>query len=248
MRIRADLHIHSALSPCASLEMSPAAIVDRARAAGLDLIAVTDHNSVENGFAARALGEKAGIAVLLGMEAQTREDVHVLCLFDDHRQAERFHERVYARLPDQDNDPDFFGDQVVVDEEDNIVRHETKLLLNALDLSLTELLELVSGHGGLAVPAHVESPPYGLLVNLGLVPAELHAAPLEVGRGSPLALALGHYPDLAGHPLLRNSDAHFLRDIGAARTVFSAASARTADLLAAARARSFVTLPAEPHG
>ncbi len=248
MRIRADLHIHSALSPCAALEMSPAAIVARAREAGLDLIAVTDHNSVENGFAARALGEKAGVAVLLGMEAQTREDVHVLCLFDDRRQAERFHERVYDRLPDQANDPDFFGDQVVVDEEDNIVRHETKLLLNALDLSLPELLELVSGHGGLAVPAHVESPPYGLLVNLGLVPAELRAAPLEVGRGSPLALALEHHPGLAGHALLRNSDAHFLRDIGAARTVFQAASARTADLLAAARARSFFTLPAEPHG
>lgn len=248
MRIRADLHIHSALSPCAALEMSPAAIVARARAVGLDLIAVTDHNSVENGFAAQALGEKAGLAVLLGMEAQTREEVHVLCLFDDRRQAERFHERAYALLPDTANNPDFFGDQVVVDEEDNIVRHEEKLLLNALDISVPELLELVRGHGGLAVPAHVESPPYGLLVNLGLVPAELRGAPLEIASASPRALVLSRHPELAGHPLLRNSDAHYLRDIGRARTVFDAPAPRPADLLAAARSGAFVTQPEEAHG
>lgn len=248
MKIRADLHIHSALSPCAALEMSPAAIVARARAVGLDLIAVTDHNSVENGFAARALGEKAGLAVLLGMEAQTREEVHVLCLFDDRRQAGRFHERVYALLPDTANNPDFFGDQVVVDEEDNIVRHEPKLLLNALDISIAELLELVLVHGGLAVPAHVELPPYGLLVNLGLVPAELRGAPLEIARESPRELVLRRHPELAGHPLLRNSDAHYLRDIGRARTVFDAPAPRPADLLAAARSGAFVTLADEPHG
>ena len=136
MTIATDLHIHSTLSPCASLEMSPAAIVRRARELALDVIAVTDHNSVENGFTAARLGEKIGLKVLFGMEAQTREDVHVLCLFEDRRQAERFNERVYALLPDVDNNPDLFGDQVVVDEQDNIVRQEEKLLLNALDISV----------------------------------------------------------------------------------------------------------------
>ena len=248
MRIAADLHVHSTLSPCASLEMSPAAIVRRARELGLDLIAVTDHNSVENGFTAARLGEAAGVRVLFGMEAQSREDVHVLCLFDDRRQAERFNERVYGLLPDVRNNADFFGDQVVVDEHDNIVRHEEKLLLNALDIDIPGLLELVRLHGGTAIPAHVESPPFGLLVNLGVVPTELKAAPLEISYETPEEQFLKSFPGLGRHPLVRNSDAHFLRDIGRARTVYDAASPALADLAAAARAGAFQVAFSHGHG
>lgn len=248
MTIAADLHIHSALSPCAALEMSPAAIVSRAREAGLDWIAVTDHNSVENGFFAAEAAARAGLGLLFGMEAQTREDVHVLCYFAERRQAERFHARVYPLLPDVANNPDYFGDQVVVDAEDNIVRHEDKLLLNALDISVPELVGLVREHGGLAVPAHVEAPPYGLLINLGMAPPELQGAPLEISAGCPREQALREFPALARHPLLRNSDAHFLRDIGRARTVFSAPAPTPAALLAAAREGRFRAESPADHG
>jgi hypothetical protein len=248
MKIAADLHIHSALSPCASLEMSPTAIVRRAHEVGLDLIAITDHNSVENGFAAAALAEKAGIRVLFGMEAQSREDVHLLCLFEDRLQAERFNERIYPLLPDVPNNPDYFGDQVVVDEQDNIVRYEKKLLINALAISVPELVELAHSHEGTVVPAHVEAPPYGLLVNLGLVPAELEGSPLEIGCESSRESVLRAFPALARYPLLRNSDAHFLKDIGRARTVFSAASPSLPALLAAAQTGSFQVLCPGPHG
>jgi hypothetical protein len=122
MKIAADLHIHSTLSPCAALEMSPAAIVRRARELGLDAIAVTDHNSMANAFIAAAIGEQEGLRVFFGLEAQTREDVHVLCLFQDHDQAERFDECIYGLLPNVQNNPEYFGDQVVVDAQDNIVR------------------------------------------------------------------------------------------------------------------------------
>lgn len=239
MTIATDLHIHSTLSPCASLEMSPAAIVRRARELALDVIAVTDHNSVENSFTAARLGDRIGLKVLFGMEAQTREDVHVLCLFEDRLQAERFNERVYALLPDRLNDPDLFGDQVVVDEHDNIVRQEKKLLLNALDIGISGLLELVMRHDGVAIPAHVEAPPFGLLVNLGVVPAELDGSPLEIACDSAQGDILRTFPGLSRHPLLRNSDAHYLRDIGRARTVFTSASPALPALLAAARSRSF---------
>ena len=239
MRIAADLHIHSTLSPCASLEMSPAAIVRRARELALDVIAVTDHNSVANGVTAAGLGEKAGVKVLLGMEAQTREDIHVLCLFEDRGQAERFNGIIYSLLPDVDNNPDYFGDQVVVDEQDNIVRQETKLLLNALDLPLLELVEMVRSHGGVSIPSHVEAPPYGLLVNLGMVPAELEDSLLEISYATPARQALKDFPDLKRHPLLRNSDAHFLKDIGRARTIFQSPSASLPALVAAARAGAF---------
>jgi PHP family Zn ribbon phosphoesterase len=248
MRIAADLHIHSALSPCASLEMSPAAIVRRAQELALDLIAVTDHNSMANGFMAAALGEQAGLKVLFGMEAQTREDVHVLCYFEARLQAERFNERVYSLLPDVRNNPDFFGDQVVVDEQDNIIRHEEKLLINALDITLLGLLDLVRLHDGLAIPAHVEAPPYGLLANLGMVPDELEGAPLEIAFESSHEHARQAFPGLRLHPLLRNSDAHYLKDIGRACTVFTAASPTLPALLAAARARDFQALRPGLHG
>ena len=248
MRITADLHIHSALSPCASLEMSPAAIVRRAAELGLDLIAITDHNSMANGFTTAALGQEAGVKVLFAMEAQTREDVHILCYFEDRLLAERFNERVYSLLPNVPNNPDYFGDQVVVDEADNIIRHEEKLLLNALAISVPELVELVRRHDGLAVPAHVEAPPYGLLVNLGMVPVELEGQPLEIACESSQAGVLQTYPELAGYPLLRNSDAHFLKDIGRARTIFSAPTWALPALLAAAKAGAFHVVCPEPHG
>jgi hypothetical protein len=248
MKISADLHIHSTLSPCAALEMSPAAIVGRARELSLDLIAVTDHNSMANAFVTAALAEKAGVKALFGMEAQTREDVHVLCYFEDRLQAGRFDERVYSLLPDVRNNPDTFGDQVVVDEQDNIVRHEEKLLINALDITLIGLLELVRLHGGLAIPAHVEAPPYGLLVNLGMVPAELAGSLLEISYAARAPQVLKDFPDLKRHPLLSSSDAHYLKDIGRARVVFEAPSPSLNGLVAAARAGSFHIVYAGTHG
>jgi predicted metal-dependent phosphoesterase TrpH len=235
MKIAADLHLHSTLSPCSSLEMSPAAIVRRARELRLDAIAVTDHNSIANAFTAAELGEKNGVKVFFGMEAQTREDVHILCLFQERRQAESFNERVYELLPDVKNDPDFFGDQVVVDGEDNIVRHEHRLLLNALDASISELLELVRRYQGVAIPAHVESAPFGLLVNLGLVPGELAGSLLEISCASRSEAVRRAYPDLADFRLISNSDAHFLKDIGRAYTVFDAADNSLPALIEAAR-------------
>jgi len=248
MNIAADLHIHSTLSPCSSLEMSPAAIIRRARELGLDVIAVTDHNSMANCFQAAAIGAQSGLAVLFGMEAQTREDVHLLCLFQEQTQAERFNERIYALLPDVKNNPEFFGDQVVVDAQDNIVRHEDRLLLNALDISIPDLLELVRVHGGVGIPAHVEAPPYGLLVNLGLVPAELADAVLEISCAARAEDVRRAFPGLARHPLISSSDAHYLQDIGKAQTVFTATSAALPALMAAARSGSFQVRYRGPHG
>jgi PHP family Zn ribbon phosphoesterase len=248
MKISADLHIHSTLSPCASLEMSPAAIIRRARELSLDVIAVSDHNSVENCFRAAEIGEKNGVQVLFGMEAQTREDVHILCLFENRRQAEHFNDRIYALLPDVKNNPDYFGDQVVVDEQDNIIRCEEKLLLNALEISIPELLELVHRHDGFAIPAHVESSPYGLLVNLGMIPNELESSVLEISCMARSETMLKMYPDLARLPLISNSDAHYLKDIGRAHTIFNAADASLSSLIAAAKNGAYRINYTNPNG
>lgn len=248
MKIVADLHIHSTLSPCASLEMSPAAIVRRAKEQGMDLIAVTDHNSMENCFVAAGLGVKMGLRVLYGMEAQTREDVHFICLFEERGQAAAFNAKIYERLPDVRNKPEYFGDQVVVDEQDNIVRHEDRLLLNALELSIPELLELVREHGGAVIPSHVESASYGLLVNMGMVPRELRDAVLEISCAASSEDVRRAYPELACFPLITNSDAHFLKDIGRAYTVFQAATPSLPALIEAARAGAYEMVTRQSHG
>ncbi|HOJ22201.1 MAG TPA: PHP domain-containing protein, partial [Armatimonadota bacterium] len=123
----ADLHVHSVLSPCGDLEMSPGRILERAAAVGLDLIAVTDHNMAENGGALRTLAAGSPVAVLYGMELETAEEAHLLCLFDALEVAAAWQEYVYARLPDVANDPLRFGDQVVVNEKEEIVRFESRL-------------------------------------------------------------------------------------------------------------------------
>jgi len=236
MRIAADLHIHSTLSPCGSLEMSPAAIVEKALERGLDMIAVTDHNSVENALHASDYGERRGLSVICGMEAQTREDVHLLCLFQDPRDAQAFYGRVYPLLPDMANNPDFFGDQVVVDCDDNIVRVESRLLMNSLDVSLEALVDLVHDHSGFIIPAHVEGPHFSLLANLGFLPPELEDCPLEISYCTSFPAAVAAYPELAGRRLLTNSDAHYLTDIGRAYTVYDAQEASLAAVFRAARA------------
>ncbi len=229
----ADLHIHSTLSPCASLEMSPREIVRRARDLSLDLIAVTDHNSVENSFYAREAGLEIGLPVLLGMEAQSAEEVHLVCLFEEVGEAEKFYAEVNPFIPQVKNDPEIFGDQVVVDLQGEIVRSEEILLINSLQLSLPELVELVKRNNGFVIPAHVESPRFGLLPNLGFVPAELAGSPLEISYNTSEDKVLKDFPALAGMRLVSASDAHYLRDIGRALVVLENKVAGLAELFAA---------------
>jgi PHP family Zn ribbon phosphoesterase len=235
MRIAADLHIHSTLSPCGSLENTPRAIVDRALELQLDMIAITDHNSVENALLAHDYGEARGLSVICGMEAQTSEDVHLLCLMPSPTEAESFYSRVYPFLPALENNPEYFGDQVVVDCDDTIVRIEPKLLLNSLTLTIRALVGLVREYGGVVIPAHVECPHSSLLANLGFLPPELEGCPLEISYCTPLSTAVAAHPELAGRRLLCNSDAHYLADIGRAYTVYDVDKASLASVYQSAQ-------------
>ncbi len=209
----ADLHIHTCLSPCGSLRMSPHAMVAAARANGLDLIAVTDHNAAgmveEVARAARA----TGLHVLPGIEVETQEEVHLLVYFDDLSSCRDFAAEVYSFLPDRANDPELFGDQVVVDADETIVHTEARLLLNALGLSLEEVVARGAGRGGLVVPAHVDRTPYGLVTQLGFGPEGLRFPLVEVdGSFRPEECGPG--------AVLWSSDAHVPEDIGSRVSVF----------------------------
>jgi len=212
-----DFHIHSALSPCASLEMSPRDIVARAREVGLDIIAVTDHNMVENAVYAHEIGKRNNLLVLPGMELQTMEEIHLLAIFGPVETALEFQRRIYESLPAVLNNPDYFGDQVVVDENDEIVRFEEKLLLNSVQISVDDAVALIKSLGGIVIPSHVDSPTFSIISQLGYVPENLAVDAVEIKDRDRIPEVLP-FIIKKGLPFVTFSDAHYLKDIGKRRT------------------------------
>jgi predicted metal-dependent phosphoesterase TrpH len=150
--------------------MIPPLIVQTAIEKGINLLAVTDHNASANVIAVQKAAQDTGLIVLPGMELQTREEVHLLCLFDMLEQLEAWQSLVNEHLPPLENDIEYFGEQFVVDETGDFVRRETRLLLTSADLSLEEAIGAVNTIGGLAIPAHIDRKANGLLEILGFVP------------------------------------------------------------------------------
>ncbi len=142
--------------------MSPSAIVKEVKKKGLGMFSVTDHNACGNLPYVNTLAQKEDLVFIPGVELQTEEEVHLLAYFENVKQALLFGEEIYQYLPDIKNDPSFFGDQVVVDEGDNIVAIEDRLLINSLTLSLDRCVEIVRDYGGIAIPAHVDREPFGV--------------------------------------------------------------------------------------
>jgi hypothetical protein len=230
----ADLHMHTVLSPCAEVEMIPPLIVGRARALGLDWIAITDHNSTGNAQAVLAAAEGTGLTVTPGMEVESREEVHLLCLFDAIEQAEAWAALVAAHLPERCNDERFFGAQYVVDASGDYVRTEERLLLTSTDLSVEEIVEGVADLRGVTIPAHVDRPANSLLANLGFVPPGLRIAGLEISRWTTAAAFRQAHPDLAGYGLVCSGDAHRLSEM-VRRTVVVTRETTVAELAQALR-------------
>ncbi len=209
----ADLHIHTVLSACAEVEMIPPLIVRRARRLGLGLIAVTDHNACANAEAVIRAAEGTGLTVLPGMELQTREEVHLLCLFDTVEQAMQWQEVVWGRLPSLVNREEFFGPQYVVGPGGEWLRTEERLLAASADIALEDAIARVHALGGLAIPAHVDRPSFSLLANLGMVPPGLAADALEVTAKFQPDVGFLQWPDLRAWPLVVNGDAHRLSEM-----------------------------------
>lgn len=203
MRYLYDLHIHSVLSPCGERDMTPVNIVAYAAAMGLEIITVSDHNAIGNVRAAVEVGEALDVLVVPGTEIQSNEDIHVLCLFPDVESLEVF----YRQLPFNDlkNRPEVFGEQLIVNSDDEVVGTEDRLLLQAVNAGEIEIRKLAEAYGGVAVPAHVDRTAFGMVAVLGAVPDEYTAVEFT-GQG-----------DESGFPgkrVLRSSDAHTLSDIG----------------------------------
>jgi PHP family Zn ribbon phosphoesterase len=209
----AELHVHTVLSPCAEVEMIPPLIVREALERGINLLAITDHNASANVEAVIRAAQDTPLTVWPGMEVQTREEVHMLCLFDDLRQLEAWQTEVDAHLPDVENNVGFFGEQFVVDETGDFIRREPRLLLTSASLTLEEAVDRVCALGGLAIPAHIDRKAFSLLANLGFVPPHVPFAALEVTRRTTPEQMRQQFPNLAGLPILQSGDVHRLAEM-----------------------------------
>jgi PHP family Zn ribbon phosphoesterase len=210
--IKADFHIHTCLSPCASLEMSPRAIVGKALAQGLNLIAIADHNSALNCATVAKLCVGTPLTCLYGIEVCTVEEVHVLCLFDSIAAVQDLNAYVYKHLPAIKNIPEKFGDQVQVNEKDEIIRFVDKYLGSATNISLNTLQSYVLEHHGLFIPAHISRPYYSMHSQLGFLPLDEKFSAVEVEKA--VFFKKQPLPKTGSYPVISNSDAHHLESIG----------------------------------
>jgi 3',5'-nucleoside bisphosphate phosphatase len=210
---QAELHIHTVLSPCAGVEMIPPLIVQAALELGLNLIAITDHNASDNVAAVIKAAENTALTVLPGMELQTQEDVHVLCLFDTLDQVQAFQTMVDQHLPDIKNKSDYFGEQFIVDHTGEFISRKDQFLITATRLSFDKAFYIVTDLGGLFIPAHVNRQLFGLIHHLGFVPPDLPIDALEISRHIAIDKARRDFPQILGYPLIQSGDVHFLDDL-----------------------------------
>jgi PHP family Zn ribbon phosphoesterase len=215
MRVyKADLHIHTVLSPCGSLDMSPRAIVETALINHLDIIGITDHNSTRQCRVVVNEAEKAGLTVYCGAEVTTKEEVHCLTFFENFEKLDEFQLYLEANLPDIKNDAGLFGYQVVVNEQEEIVYEEDKLLISAIGKSIDQVEKEVHRLGGIFIPAHVNRSKYSLISQLGFIPPDLRFDALELTKHLDTESFLKAYPYLKNANIIRSSDAHQLEKIG----------------------------------
>ncbi len=214
-RFKADLHIHTCLSPCAELDMTPRAIVEKSLELDLGIIAICDHNSAENVEATIRAGTQYDLRVLPGLEISSREEVHVLAIFETAREALRMQDIVYGHLKGA-NRPDLFGDQVVANEFDEVEGFNDRLLIGAVDLGLQEIVGEVQRLGGINIASHVDRPSFSIIGQLGFIPPDLGLDALEFSQGG-----MGEEVSVTKElPMVTFSDAHFLHDVGRICTPF----------------------------
>jgi len=217
---KTDLHLHTVLSPCGGLEMSPSSVIEKVKESGLDIIAITDHNSLKNCDAYIAKGEEAGIVVFPGVEIQTAEEIHLIGIFPDLEHALLFDAKVFNSLLPVQNNPDFFGDQVIIDKDENILGMEERALINSSLWSLNEAVDAVIEYGGFCFPAHVDATAYSLLGQLGFIPPDLNFKTLGISAKCKVVRLKTNFPLVEKYQLIRNSDSHYLEQIGVGYSEF----------------------------
>ncbi len=214
---KADLHIHTCLSPCTELDMSPKEILTAAKKKELDIIGICDHNSSENSLAVMNAAKKMNISVFPGMEVTSQEEVHVLALFDGIEGALKLQKFVYKNLPGE-NDEKAFGMQVVVNEKEEVLGFNNKLLIGATTIPLEEVIRLIHSFSGIAIASHIDRESFSIIGQLGFIPDNLELDALEISPNITFKEARKRYAN--HYPITCSSDAHLPDDIGKRFTSF----------------------------
>ncbi|SCP95316.1 hypothetical protein SAMN05421730_1001475 [Anaerobium acetethylicum] len=226
-----DLHIHSCLSPCADDDMTPGNILGMAALKELDIVALTDHNSCKNCPAFIKMAREFNITAIPGMELCTSEEVHVICLFRTLEDAMAFDQYVDAHIIHIPNNESIFGKQEIYDENDEITGKEPDLLINATDISFTEVHDLMNRFNGIMIPAHIDKNSNSLISNLGFIPPDSHFKCAELKNMSVLKRLLHSNPYLETCKTITNSDAHMLGDINEPVNFLHSESREIGDIL-----------------
>ena len=210
-----DFHVHSCLSPCGDHDMTPNNIAGMAAIKGLQIVALTDHNSTKNCRAFFSAAKKNGIIPIAGMEMTTAEDIHLVCLFPTLEKAEAFDVAYQKHRILYPNRPDIFGEQLILDENDNIIGEEKHLLLNASDLSVSDAVKMLKTYDAVVFPAHIDREENGMISSLGCIPKEPYFHIVEFRDKSVVESYVQQY-GLSDKQILTDSDAHYLWDISEA--------------------------------
>ncbi|VBB06324.1 Hypothetical protein LUCI_1555 [Lucifera butyrica] len=208
----ADLHVHSVLSPCAAVEMTPRNIVRHAAEYGVNIIAITDHNACDNVTAALEAASDSDVTVLPGMEVETKEEIHLVVLFEKMRQMKEWERFVEAHRSGRLNDEKRFGAQFVVDAGDNLLRVKEEMLLTPLTAGVAEVSAQAAALEGLCIASHVDRPVYSLINQLGFIPPDVILDAVEVSRRVKPQEAARLIPAIGGLPVITASDAHTIDD------------------------------------
>ena len=212
-RFEADLHIHTCLSPCGESSMSPRRIVEQAKLKGLDIIGICDHNSAENVVCAKKVGAKEGLAVIGGIEVTSQEEAHILAFFDEDKDLFELANLIYENLPGINNER-VFGQQIVVNEHDEVLGFNKRLLIGATVLPLHQIVDRIHSLSGLAIASHIDRESFSIIGQLGFIPDGLELDGLEVSPRLSLKKAQFEFGETFDFPLVTFSDAHTLEDVG----------------------------------
>ncbi|MDI3525300.1 MAG: 3,5-nucleoside bisphosphate phosphatase [Candidatus Atribacteria bacterium] len=236
--LRADLHIHSVLSPCAQREMLPHCIVFEALQKKLDVIAVTDHNACENVGLTMELGQRFGLWVVPGIEVESKEEIHLLCFFPTLELLTLFNREVDANLSRIPINEEIWGEEWVIDEEGAIKAKKEYLLTYPTQLSAEELITLARKYQGFVVPSHIDRASYSVLANLGFIPREWGIETVEISSWQKAETLRGNI-NLGEYVLVSFSDAHSLSEIGRTFTLLEIQKRDWTSLLQALTTRKF---------
>ena len=213
MKYYYDLHIHSCLSPCGDMDMTPNNIVGMSKLLGLDVVALTDHNSVLNCEAVMKLGEENSLCVIPGMELTTMEEIHVVCLFPTLEKALLWNDYVKEHQMQFPNRTDIYGRQVIMNELDEEIGEVENLLILATEISVMNVRELVENFGGVCYPAHINRQSMSIISSLGDIPPECGFKTAEVSSSGNVEELKEKYPILNDMLIVRDSDAHYLQNM-----------------------------------